>query len=148
MSHYIEGLQGGPEGIPPPLPHLGTPNVVEADVFPPVRSQAPDPSIFLPYIPEDIAFEEEYEEYLSDLGFADEQTSSEGGGGGSAWSRLPTLAAQMTEGISDSESIGSIGDLGDDSRLDPSRDDQELVDENVNNWEVRRTFRGPCNRES
>ena len=54
----------------------------------------------------------------------------------------------MTEGISDSESIGSIGDLGDDSRLDPSRDDQELVDENVNNWEVRRTPRVLCNRES
>ena len=40
-----------------------SPNIVEADVFPPLRSQAPDPSIFLPYTNEDIAFEEEYEEY-------------------------------------------------------------------------------------
>ncbi|KAJ6516172.1 hypothetical protein C8R45DRAFT_959155 [Mycena sanguinolenta] len=132
---YLEGLHPGPElGLIRPV--TGTPNMVDADVFPPSRSQAPDPSIFLPYITEDIAFEEEYEEYLSDLGWSD----SESGvgedkplfGGTSAWSRLPEFTA---DGISDSESIASIGELGDDARLDPSRDDPEVVDENLNNWE-------------
>jgi len=134
MSHYIEGLHPGPElsGLRP----IGTPNTVPTDEFPPPRSQAPDPSIFLPYITEDIAFEEEYEEYLSDLGWSDEQ-STDGAlfGGTSAWHRLPTFAADMADGISDSESIVSIGELGDDARLDPNRDDRETVDENLNNWE-------------
>src|SRR5262249_29826376 len=97
-----------------------------------------DPSIFLPYITEDIAFEEEYEEYLSDLGWSDEQPSARPlFTGTSAWHRLPEYAAEIADGISDSESIGSIGDLTDDSRLDPIRDDKEVVDENLNNWEVR-----------
>lgn len=111
--------------------------MVDSDVFPPSRSQAPDPSIFLPYITEDIAFEEEYEEYLSDLGWSDEQ-STEGPlfGGTSAWHRLPTFASDIADGISDSESIVSIGDLGDDARLDPRTDDRDVVDENLNNWEV------------
>ena len=137
MSHHLEGLHPGPElsGIIRPL---GTPNTVDADVFPPSRSQAPDPSIFLPFITEDIAFEEEYEEYLSDLGGSDEQ-SHDGPlfGGTSAWQRLPAFVSDITDGISDSESIVSIGDLGDDSRLDASRDDREIVDENLNDWEVR-----------
>lgn len=136
MSHNLEGLHPGPElsGLIRPL---GTPNVVEADVFPPSRSQAPDPSIFLPYITEDIAFEEEYEEYLSDLGWSD-QTSTDGqplfGGPSSqsAWHRLPEFAADIADGISDSESVVSIGDLGDDARLDVN----EVPDENLNNWEV------------
>jgi hypothetical protein len=135
MSHHLEGLYPGPElGLIRPV---GTPNLVDADVFPPSRSQAPDPSIFLPYITEDIAFEEEYEEYLSDLGWADEQTDKPLFGGTSAWHRLPSFAADIADGISDSESIVSIGELGDDARLDPSRDDPETVDENLNNWEVR-----------
>ncbi|KAJ7283523.1 hypothetical protein C8J57DRAFT_1292804 [Mycena rebaudengoi] len=133
MSHHLEGLYPGPElGLIRPV---GTPNLVDADVFPPSRSQAPDPSIFLPYITEDIAFEEEYEEYLSDLGWADEQTDKPLFGGTSAWHRLPSFAADIADGISDSESIVSIGELGDDARLDPSRDDPETVDENLNNWE-------------
>jgi hypothetical protein len=134
LSH-LEGLHPGPElSIIRPQ---GTPNTVDADVFPPSRSQAPDPSIFLPYITEDIAFEEEYEEYLSDLGWSDQQ-SSDGpvsNGGSSAWQRLPEFAADLADGISDSESIVSIGDLADDARLDPSRDDRDIVDENLNDWE-------------
>ncbi|KAJ6599344.1 hypothetical protein DFH09DRAFT_1130790 [Mycena vulgaris] len=133
MSHHLEGLYPGPElGLIRPV---GTPNLVDADVFPPSRSQAPDPSIFLPYITEDIAFEEEYEEYLSDLGWSDEQTDGPLFGGTSAWHRLPSFAGDIGDGISDSESIASIGELGDDARLDPSRDDPEVVDENLNNWE-------------
>ncbi|KAJ7667734.1 hypothetical protein DFH06DRAFT_1322310 [Mycena polygramma] len=134
MSH-LEGLYPGPElGLIRPV--AGTPNMVDADVFPPSRSQAPDPSIFLPYITEDIAFEEEYEEYLSDLGWSDnEQTDGPLFGGTSAWHRLPSFAADIGDGISDSESIASIGELGDDARLDPSRDDPAVVDENLNNWE-------------
>jgi len=134
MSHHLEGLHPGPELLIRPS---GTPNMVDSDVFPPARSQAPDPSIFLPYITEDIAFEEEYEEYLSDLGWSDEQ-SADGllFGSTSAWHRLPEYAADMADGISDSESIVSIGDLGDDSRLDPNRDDRDVIDENLNNWEV------------
>jgi len=135
MSHHLEGLHPGPElsGIIRPI---GTPNVVDADVFPPPRSQAPDPSIFLPYITEDIAFEEEYEEYLSDLGWSDPHHSADGPlfGGTSAWSRLPTFASEMADGISDSESIVSIGDLGDERSLDASRDDRDTVDENRNDW--------------
>ncbi|KAJ4472209.1 hypothetical protein J3R30DRAFT_3298611 [Lentinula aciculospora] len=135
VSNHIEGLHPGPElsGIIRPI---GTPNVVEADVFPPARSQAPDPSIFLPYIPEDISFEEEYEEYISDLGWTDEQADGSSFGGTSAWARFPEeFAADIADSISDSESIVTIGDLGDESRLDPSHDDPDVVDENLNNWE-------------
>ncbi|KAF7331855.1 hypothetical protein MKEN_00065600 [Mycena kentingensis (nom. inval.)] len=110
MSHHIENLYPGADiGMIRPI---GTPNIVDADVFPPPRSQAPDTSIFLPYITEDIVFEEEYEEYLSDLG------SQEQSDGPLSWHRLPVTEA---DGISDSESI--------------VRDDPEVVDENLNNWE-------------
>jgi len=139
MSHHLEGLHPGPElsGIIRPI---GTPNVVDADVFPPSRSQAPDPSIFLPFITEDIAFEEEYEEYLSDLSWSDQQ-ATDGAlfAGTSAWQRLPVFASEIADGISDSESIVSIGDLGEDNRLDAGRDDRDAVDENLNDWEVRLT---------
>jgi hypothetical protein len=139
LSHHLEGLHPGPElsGIIRPV---GTPNTVEADVFPPLRAHAPDPAIFLPYVTEDIAFEEEYEEYLSDLGWSDPQNSASGyvgSGGNSAWSRLPELASDISDGISDSESIVSIGELGDDARLDVNREDRDIPDENLNNWEVR-----------
>lgn len=143
MSNHIEGLHPGPElsGFIRPI---GTPNIVEADVFPPARSQAPDPSIFLPYIPEDISFEEEYEEYISDLGWSDEQTDALFSGT-SAWARFPTeFAADIADGISDSESIVTIGDLGDETRLDPSRDDPD-IDENLNNWEVSLSLRTSTN---
>jgi len=134
ISHHIEGLHPGPE-LSALIRPAGTPNIVEADVFPPSRSHAPDPSIFLPFIAEDIAFEEEYEEYLSDIGWTvDQAGESQGfGGGTSAWHRLPELISEMTEGISDSESIVSIGDLGDDASA--NRDEKDAVDENLNNWE-------------
>lgn len=130
------------DGLHPPelsgmIRPLGTPNHADIDVFPPPRSQAPDPNNFLPFITEDIAFEEEYEEYLKDLGYSDEQTGDIPlFGGASAWSRLP-FETDIADGISDSESVGTIGELGDDSRLDSSRDDRDVVDENRNNWEVR-----------
>lgn len=138
MSVPLDALHSGPELSAIARP-VGTPNVVEADVFPPLRSQTQDPSIFLPYTTEDIAFEEEYEEYLSDLGMSDEG-SHEGPlfGGTSAWHRLPHMGSEIADGISDSESIASIGDLGEESRIDGggSDSDRESVDENVNNWEV------------
>ena len=138
LSQHLDGLHPGPElsGIIRPL---GTPNTVDADVFPPLRAQAPDPSIFLPYVTEDIAFEEEYEEYLSDLGLSDHPAADSVPlpVSRSAWSRLPEFATDIADSISDSESIVSIGELGDDSRLDASRDDRDVPDENRNNWEVR-----------
>lgn len=132
LSHHLEGLHPGPElSVIRPA---GTPNVVDADVFPPSRSQAPDPSIFLPYMAEDISFEDEYEEYMKGLGWSDE-ASNEGPlfAGHTVWQR--EFAADIADGISDSESIVSIGDLGDDVRLDHNRDDGDVVDENLNNWE-------------
>ena len=145
ISQHLDGLQPGPE-IAGLIRPVGTPNVVEADVFPPLRAQAPDPSIFLPYITEDIAFEEEYEEYLSDLGWHDEPTTphpdntQSSGPPQSAWHRLqaPEFVTDMGDGISDSESIVSIGELGDDARMDsmdPGREDGSVPDENRNNWE-------------
>ena len=89
---------------------------MDLDVFPPARSRAPDHLLFLPFTPEDIAFEEEYEEYLSDLGWADDQISADDSmftGGTSAWHRLPNFVSEMTEGISDTESVITIKDLGD-----------------------------------
>jgi hypothetical protein len=134
------------DGLPPGLDlgniirAIGTPNVVEADVFPPPRSQAPDPSIFLPYTTEDLAFEDEYEGYLSDLGWSDEQSEGPLFGsvisGGNAWQRLPELVTSIANNISDSENVMLIGDLGDDSRFDVGRDDRDIPDENLNNWEV------------
>ncbi|KAI0089271.1 hypothetical protein BDY19DRAFT_944963 [Irpex rosettiformis] len=136
LSHHLEGLHPGPElsGIIRPV---GTPNTVDADVFPPLRAQQPDPAIFLPYVTEDIAFEEEYQEYLSDLGWSDQPVATGDApppSNVSAWSRLPEFS-DITDGISDSESIVSIGDLGDEARLDAGRGDGEVPDENLNNWE-------------
>ncbi|CAL1700892.1 unnamed protein product [Somion occarium] len=131
LSQHLEGLHPGPE-LSGMIRPIGTPNTVEADVFPPLRAHAPEPSIFLPYVTEDIAFEEEYEEYLSDLGWSDQQHPE----GGSAWSRLPEFAADISDSISDSESIVSIGELGDEARLKINSEEQESVpDENLNNWE-------------
>jgi len=100
----------------------------------------------LPYITEDIAFEEEYEEYISDLGWHDEPTTphpdsiQNGGQPQSAWRRLqvPEFVTDIADGISDSESIVSIGELGDDARMDSidmGREDGSVPDENRNNWE-------------
>ncbi|KAH9938243.1 uncharacterized protein B0H18DRAFT_966229 [Fomitopsis serialis] len=143
ISHHLEGLHPGPElsGLIRPA---GTPNTTDADVFPPLRAHASESSTnFLPYITEDIAFEEEYEEYLSDLGWFDDRhqhhTSGQvpllTSGGTSAWSRLPEYASDIADGISDSESIVSIGELGDAARMDVGKDDRDVPDENVNNWE-------------
>ncbi|KAF5363950.1 hypothetical protein D9756_000807 [Leucocoprinus leucothites] len=132
ISQQMDGLH--PPELSGIIRPLGTPNTVDADVFPPPRSQAPDPNIFLPYITEDIAFEEEYEEYLKDLGYSDEQTGDtpllEGT---SAWRRLPY--PDISDGISDSEPDVTIGELGEDARLDVNRDDGNVIDENRNNWE-------------
>ncbi|OCB91552.1 hypothetical protein A7U60_g1178 [Sanghuangporus baumii] len=137
LSMPLGELHAGPELSAMARP-VGTPNMVEADVFPPLRAQAPDPSIFLPYTTEDIAFEEEYEEYLSDLGMGDDYSwsSSNDGlfGGTSAWHRLPHMGTEIADGISDSESIASIGELGDEAKFDPGSD-SDREDENRNNWE-------------
>ncbi|KAI0320873.1 hypothetical protein OF83DRAFT_1168962 [Amylostereum chailletii] len=136
MSHHIEGLHPGSELNSGFLRPIGTPNVVEADVFPPLRAQVPDPNIFLPYITEDIAFEEEYEEYLSDLGWSDDQShAGDATHGGNAWRRLPDLASEIADDISDSESIVSIGEIGDEGRDLIREDRDDAVDENLNNWE-------------
>ena len=141
ISQHLDGLQPGPE-ISGLIRPVSTQSVVEADVFPPLRAQAPDPSIFLPYITEDIAFEEEYEEYLSDLGWHDEPTTphpdnQSSGPSQSAWHKLqaPEFARDIADGISDSESIEPIGELGDDPRMDVGREDGSVPDENRNNWE-------------
>ena len=114
---------------------------VESDVFPPLRARAPDPSIFIPYTAEDIAFEEEYEEYLSDLGedhSVGDDAFNYAGSGLSAWQRLSnSFGSDIGDGISDSESVVSIGDLGGEMR-EGERGDVE--DENKNNWEVSIRF--------
>ncbi|KAG8680767.1 Factor arrest protein 11 [Ceratobasidium sp. 395] len=136
-----------------PRPH-GTPSTpAEADVFPPLKSRVADPSHFLPFIPEDAAFEAEYEEYLSDLGERDdyqaeaadalfqpvaaggparEENVGGTGEGESAWRQLSKMSSDLADGISDSESIGSINILGDESRSDST--DAGSMDENLNNW--------------
>ena len=131
ISHHLEGLHPGPE-LSGMLRPVQTPNTVDADVFPPLRAQTTEQSIFLPYVTEDIAFEEEYEEYLR---WSDEHsdTSSQGS---SAWARLPELVHDIAADISDSESIVSIGELNDDSRLDVGKEAHDMPNENVNNWEV------------
>ncbi|EKM80457.1 hypothetical protein AGABI1DRAFT_120468 [Agaricus bisporus var. burnettii JB137-S8] len=133
ISQQMEGLH--PPELSGIIRPMGTPNHADIDVFPPPRSQAPDPNNFLPFITEDIAFEEEYEEYLKDLGYSDAETTDLPlFGGTSAWSRLP-FETDMADGMSDTDSVPSIGELADDSRLDPNRDDRDIVDENRNNWE-------------
>jgi hypothetical protein len=134
----LDGLLPGPEL--PMIRPVGTPNVVEADVFPPLRAHAQDTSShFLPFIAEDMAFEEEYEEYLHGLGIGEHlvagiQQVGQDAAGGSAWDRLPEFAADIADGISDSESVVSIGDLG---NPDDISSDDRVADENVNNWAVR-----------
>ena len=89
ISHQLEGLHPGPE-ISGLIRPAGTPNTSDADVFPPLRAHAAESSSsFLPYITEDIAFEEEYEEYLSDLGWSDSQSTSSGYTGGSRFIEDP-----------------------------------------------------------
>lgn len=158
LSHYHRRTTSQSINIPDNLGNSDLPNVnrpapsphIEADVFPPLRSRATDPSVFLPYIPEDIAFEEEYEDYLSDLGensdpshgvdggwepFSDNAVTSEDPKPSSAWQRIEDFANNISDNISDSESIVSIGELGDEGRNDESTLG-DSSDENLNNWEV------------
>ena len=126
---------------------LNSPNL-ETDVFPPLRSRVSDPSSFVPYTSEDMGFEEEeYEDYLLDLNSDDQPAeppfpgfwSHEGGGElASAWHRIESLAGGLADDISDSESVVSIGDLGEEVRNNgtASEGEGESVDQNVNNWEV------------
>lgn len=60
----LEGLAPGPEIAS--LNRAGPSPRLDADVFPPLKSRAPDTSIFLPYTGEDLAFEDEYEGELKD----------------------------------------------------------------------------------
>ncbi len=132
LSHHLEGLHPGPE-LSGMLRPVQTPNMVDADVFPPLRAQTTEQSIFLPYVTEDIAFEEEYEEYLRWSENTDASAQ-----GTSAWARLPELMHDLADNISDSESIVSIGELGEDARLDSTKEARDVPNENVNNWEVSR----------
>ena len=103
-------------------------------------AQAPGPSVFLPYTTEDISFEEEYEEYVSGLWMSAEHLIPDGTlfGGTPGWHRLPHMSSEIADGISDSESIVSIGELDEVAKSDPgSEPDREPIDENRNNWEVR-----------
>ncbi|KAG8889650.1 Factor arrest protein 11 [Tulasnella sp. 332] len=139
----LDGLPVGPELAN--LNRSGPSPKLDADVFPPLKSRAPDPSIFLPYTGEDIAFEDEYEDYLSDLG--DEAHAEVDLGFGlpgenvsratSAWRRLNSYPTEITDGISDSESVVSIGDLGDDRAGDGSQSDDSssVSDDGANSWE-------------
>jgi len=124
------------------VPRSTSNNMVnDQDVFPPLRSYASENSAFLPYMPEDIAFEEEYEEYLSDLGITEQitvpkefETTSDLGT--AAWTRLSNLP-NMADNISDSESVISIGELAEEGRFE----EKETRDENRNDWEVIVTLR-------
>ncbi|OJT13078.1 Striatin-interacting protein 1 -like protein [Trametes pubescens] len=129
ISHHLEGLHA-PAELSGMLRPVQTPNTVDADVFPPLRAQTTEPSIFLPYVTEDIAFEEEYEEYLR---WSDEHSSTSSRSS-NAWHRLPELVHDIADSISDSESIASIGELSDEARAAGEKD-RDLPDENVNNWE-------------
>ena len=144
MSPSLDGLRPGPE-LSGMLRPVQTPNTVDADVFPPLRAQTTEQSIFLPYVTEDIAFEEEYEEYLRWSEHSDAAAGGPGAGAPPAWARLPELVHDIADGISDSESIVSIGELNDDTRLDAGgKDARDMPDENVNNWEVRPPCFRPC----
>ncbi|KAG9011844.1 Factor arrest protein 11 [Tulasnella sp. JGI-2019a] len=139
----LDGLPVGPELAN--LNRSGPSPKLDADVFPPLKSRAPDPSIFLPYTGEDIAFEDEYEDYLSDLG--DESHAEVDLGFGlpgenvsratSAWRRLNAYPTEITDTISDSESVVSIDDLGYDRAGDGSQSDDSssVSDDGSNSWE-------------
>ncbi|KAF8760204.1 hypothetical protein RHS01_01502 [Rhizoctonia solani] len=147
----------GVAGADVPRPH-GTPSTpAEADVFPLSNHVLRILHISYPLSPKMFAFEAEYEEYLSDLGEQDNyQTEAadalipphslieqrEGGadeiGGVSAWKQLSKMSsaaeAGLADGISDSESIGSINILGDETRSESDISEADSADENTNNW--------------
>ncbi|KAG8811055.1 Factor arrest protein 11 [Serendipita sp. 399] len=84
-----------------------------SDVFPPLRSQAADPSVFMPYPSEDLAFEEEYEEYLFDLQAASVPPDMVTTDNAPSWTGL-SGDQPIGDGISDSESAVSIDDVPED----------------------------------
>lgn len=151
QSHPPEPSLNNPElnsiNRPPVSPSL------EMDVFPPLRSRISDPSSFIPYMLEDTVYEEEYEDYLLDLSQEDQPgeppfpgfwSQDSSGALASAWHRVETLAGGLADDISDSESVVSIGDLGEEVRPGEGGSDTEsesgselghLEDSNVNNWE-------------
>ncbi|KAG8780115.1 Factor arrest protein 11, partial [Serendipita sp. 398] len=108
-----------------------------SDVFPPLRSQAADPSFFMPYPSEDLAFEDEYEEYLFDLQASSVPPDMVTTDNAPSWAEIPNNQP-IGDGISDSESAVSIGD--DDVPEDNTGPDGSTVlppDTEVgkNNWE-------------
>ena len=107
----------------------------QQDVFPPLRSQAADPSIFMPYPTEDIAFEEEYEEYLFDLNSSG-SSSTLYNNATASWNRLPN-ERPIGDGISDSESVASmrIGELSERTLGDGKTEIQDDSEVGKNNWE-------------
>jgi hypothetical protein len=107
-----------------------------SDVFPPLRSQAADPSIFMPYPSEDLAFEEEYEEYLFDLHHSSATTGMVSTDSAPSWTQLPN-DQPIGDGISDSESVASIGDdlAADNTGPDGSTVLPEDTEVGKNNWE-------------
>lgn len=142
-------------------PHLSNPDIhsvnrplaspnLEMDVFPPLRSRVSDPSSFIPYNTDEFGYEEDYEDYLLDLTQDDQNNeppfpgfwSQDGSGAlANAWHRVENLASGLADDISDSESVVSIGDLGEEVRNDGSSSDADSEpDQNVNNWEVRAEF--------
>ena len=113
----------------------------QQDVFPPLRSQAADPSIFMPYPTEDIAFEEEYEEYLFDLNSAGSAPGTQDSSTlynttTAPWNRLPN-ERPIGDGISDSESVASIsiGELSERTLADGKTEVQDDSEVGKNNWE-------------
>jgi len=107
----------------------------QQDVFPPLRSQAADPSIFMPYPTEDIAFEEEYEEYLFDL-TSSGSASTLYNTATASWNRLPH-ERPIGDGISDSESVASIriGELSERTLGGGKTEIQDDSEVGKNNWE-------------
>ena len=113
----------------------------QQDVFPPLRSQAADPSIFMPYPTEDIAFEAEYEEYLFDLNSSGSAPGTQGpsalyNAARASWNRLPN-ERPIGDGISDSESVASIriGELSERTLGDGKTEVQDDSEVGKNNWE-------------
>jgi hypothetical protein len=113
----------------------------QQDVFPPLRSQAADPSIFMPYPTEDIAFEEEYEEYLFDLNSSGsahgpQDPSTLYNTAAASWNRLPN-ERPIGGDISDSESVASIriGELSERTLADGKTEIQDDSEVGKNNWE-------------
>ncbi|CAG7848847.1 SubName: Full=Probable Protein required for hyphal anastomosis (HAM-2) {ECO:0000313/EMBL:CCA68099.1} [Serendipita indica DSM 11827] len=126
-------------GDPPLSPEIQMANPLASpaasDVFPPPRSQAADPSIFMPYPSEDLAFEEEYEEYLFDLHSSSVPPDMVTTDTAPAWTELPS-DQPLGDGLSDGESVASLGDELED-KTGPDGETLLPSDTEVgkNNWE-------------